>query len=158
MDAAVVDFQVESPRMDERKYDSYGSKRMNHMSAEIKLVHARLERWGSWARASGLREWPASTILAKLIEQGPNGAAATSGEQGVPEDIMEVDAAVARLGQIDGNIIRTYYLEWAPIEVMAKNRRVSVSQFNVILKRARWRIEGFLAACEKNKLVNTFKA
>jgi DNA-directed RNA polymerase specialized sigma24 family protein len=123
---------------------SRSGRTMNRMTPEMKVVHARLERWGKWAKSSGLRAWPSSTILARLIEQGPNAAASSSGAVSAPQDVLEVDAAVAHLGEVDTRVIRTYYLEWASIEVMARKRSMSVNQFEAVLRRARWRIEGYL--------------
>lgn len=119
---------------------------MNHMAPELKLVHARLERWGKWAKTAGVRAWPQVTLLGRIIEQGPVGAAIPTSavRTALPEDIAEVDAAVARLGAIDKAVIRTYYMEWAPVEVMARHRRMKVSTFHATLRRARWRVGDFL--------------
>lgn len=120
---------------------------MNHMAPDLRLTHARLERWGRWAKSAGVRAWPQVTLLGRIIEHGPVGACipTSAAQSAIPKDIAEVDAAVARLCQIDKAVIRTYYMEWAPIEVMAKHRRMKVSTFHATLRRARWRVNDYLA-------------
>lgn len=123
---------------------------MNHMDAETKVVHARLEAWGKWARDAGLRAWPAETLLARVMEQGPMGA----GQQGrppisMPDEIATIDAAVTRLGDIDRRVVQTYYLRWEPLEIMARRHSLRARQFQNVLRRARWRIAIRLSEVEK---------
>jgi hypothetical protein len=85
-----------------------------------------------------------------MIEQGPRGAS----QQGrppveIPEAIAVVDAAVCRLGAVDRRVIQIYYLHWEPIEVMARRSDMRVRQFQNILRRARWRILGYIDAAEE---------
>ena len=91
------------------------SRCINHMDSETKLIHARLEHWAKWARG-GLEgvSWPRETILARMMEQGINGASQTGRPPvSMPEDVAVIDAAVARLGDVDKQVIRAYYLNWA---------------------------------------------
>jgi hypothetical protein len=123
--------------------------RANRMDPETKVVHGRLEEWGKWAKDTEIRAWPAVTYLGRWAEQGIDGAA----QQGkppiaMPDSVAVVDAAVCRLGDIDKAIIKTYYLKWEPIEVMARRHRMRVRQFQNVLRRARWRILGFIEARE----------
>jgi len=120
---------------------------MNHMDPETRATHARLEAWGKWARDSGIQAWPKRTMLGRMIEEGPSGAS----QQGkppiaMPRDVADVDAAVGHLGAIDKQVIQTYYLRWEPKEVMARRNSMRVRQFDNVLRRARWRITGYLAA------------
>lgn len=124
---------------------SFDGRVMNHMSPETKLVHARLERWGRWAKTAGVRAWPPVTLLGRVMDCGPDGALARgSGRTEVPDDVAEVDTAVAKLGEVDRRVIRVYYLEWLPPESMAKNLRMKLSQFNAVLSRARFRVSVYL--------------
>lgn len=121
--------------------------RANRMDSETRLVHERLEQWGRWARDSEARTWPQSTLLGRVIEQGASGAS----QQGkppvqIPEAVAVVDAAVSRLGAIDRGVVQTYYLRWEPIEVMARRHSMRVRQFQNVLRRARWRILGYIDA------------
>lgn len=123
--------------------------RTNRMDDETKIVHRRLEEWGRWAKDSEVHAWPTTTYLGRVIEQGAHAA----GQQGkppisIPEPVAVVDAAVSRLGAIDRGVIQTYYLRWEPIEVMSRRHKMRVRQFQNVLRRARWRILGFLDARE----------
>lgn len=121
---------------------------MNHMDPETKAVHVRLELWASHTRGE-LRAWPAVSMLGRLIEQGPTGA----GQQGrgptsMSEEDAATDAAVARLGDIDRRVIEVYYRSNISKEDAARSCRMRLRQFQNVLRRARWRIGGFLSAIE----------
>jgi len=121
--------------------------RANRMDTDTRIVHERLEQWGRWAKDSEANAWPKSTLLGRVIEQGANGAS----QQGkppvqIPEPVAVVDAAVSRLGAVDRGVIQTYYLRWEPIEVMARRHQMRVRQFQNVLRRARWRILGYIDA------------
>lgn len=123
--------------------------RANRMDTDTRIVHERLEQWGRWAKESEAKAWPESTLLGRVIEQGANGAS----QQGrppimIPEAVAAVDAAVCRLAGVDRAVIQTYYLRWEPVEVMARRHQMRVRQFQHVLRRARWRILGFLDAKE----------
>jgi hypothetical protein len=123
--------------------------RANRMDTDTRIVHERLEQWGRWAKDSEARAWPESTMLGRVMEQG----LVAAGQQGrppiaIPEAVAIVDAAVSRLGAIDRGVIQTYYLRWEPIEVMARRHRMRVRQFQNVLRRARWRILGYIDAAE----------
>lgn len=121
-------------------------RRANAMSAEMKLVHLRLEAWGRWAH-DRLQPWPARTTLGRLIDEGPGAGHAPQRESAeIPEPIAETDRAVAHLGDIDRRVVRAYYAEWAPVEQLARRQRMTLRQFQAVLTRARWRIVGFLDA------------
>jgi hypothetical protein len=138
---------IESTRRDRRH--------LNHMDADTKAIHNRLECWGEWARSDGTGVgWPAATLLGRMIEFGPQGAAQEGrGPVDMPGEIAVTDAAVARLGVIDKSVIRAYYIHWAPPEVIWKRCAGirSFSQFKIVLRRARWRVGGFLDGFEYGK-------
>lgn len=120
---------------------------MNHMDPETKLVHVRLEEWGRWAKDSEVHAWPRITLLGRCIDQGETGAA-QSGRPPVamPDRVAVIDAAVCKLGEIDKRVVQAYYIRWQPIEVMARRHSMRVLQFQRVLRRARWRIMGYLDA------------
>lgn len=125
------------------------ARAFNRMDPETKAVHVRLERWGNWAKEGNQNGWPAQTILGRMMEQGPNGASQHGKPPiSMPEDIAVTDAAVAKLGEVDKGVIRAYYIRWAPMEVIWKECRGihSVANFKCVLKRARWRIAGYVDA------------
>lgn len=125
----------------------------SHMDSDTKVVHARLEEWAQWFLGR-IQVGPITCNLGKVIDYGPTGA----GHQGVPapdpevpNHVVVVERAVCKLGDIDSRVIRTYYgnrglLEW---EVAQRMRpRMNLSQFKNVLRRARWRVGGYLAAFE----------
>jgi DNA-directed RNA polymerase specialized sigma24 family protein len=123
---------------------------MNHMDPQTKAVHIRLEAWGSWAKGSEVRAWPSSTLLGRIIEQGAQGA----GQAGrpptdMPDSIARIDAAVAKLPAPEKAVVLTYYVgAWMAPEVIARKHRISTKQLKMMLRRARWRVSGYLSAVE----------
>lgn len=123
---------------------------MNHMDPDTKAVHIRLEAWASWAREGEVREYPSVSLLGRVIDQGLAGA----GQHGrppivMPDPIARIDSAVARLGVIDRRVIEAYYVKpWQPPNVMARRHGMRIRQFQNVLRRARWRIQGYLGALE----------
>lgn len=118
---------------------------LNRMDPDTKLIHSRLEEWARAVRqAGGTLGYPAESIYTKqnLIrtEYGH--------EDQITDRVAHVDAAVARLCVIDRSVIRRYYLEWRPVNIWKLPGIPSQHRFDVVLKRARWRVDGFLAAIE----------
>jgi hypothetical protein len=60
--------------------------------------------------------------------------------------VAAIDAAICKLGDIDRGVVRTYYLHWEPVSTMARRHHMRVLQFQRVLRRARWRIMGYLDA------------
>jgi len=134
--------------------DERDARCLNRMDSETRLIHARLEQWARWARG-GLEEvsWPRETLLARMIKEGINGASQVGRPPiSMPEDVAIMDAAVAKLGMVDRQVIEAYYLNWAPADVVWKRCPAirSLSNFRAVLKRARWRLIGFISACENS--------
>ena len=125
--------------------ESRDRRRVNHMDPETKIVHSRLEAWGAWAKDAELRAWPASTILARMIDQQPAGAA-QSGRPPVamPDDIAAVDAAVCRLCATDKRAVQLYYIKWQSIDVLSRMMHMRPRQFQNVLRRARWRLAAYM--------------
>jgi DNA-directed RNA polymerase specialized sigma24 family protein len=68
--------------------------------------------------------------------------------ESIPEDIAHIDAAISRLGQIDKRVIVAYYTRYEPPDLIARKLQMRVRQFQAVLRRARWRIGGYMAAME----------
>jgi hypothetical protein len=120
---------------------------MNNMDPETRAVHLRLERWGKVTRAGIDNGWPPSTMLGRMIDQGPMGAAQTGRPPtALSEDDQRTDAAVAKLCEIDRRAITMYYQRWISIEVLAKGLHMRVRQAQNVLRRARWRVGAHLDA------------
>ena len=125
------------------------ARAMNRMDPETKHVHLLLEEWAKWSRDRGIAGYP---------RQSPTWKAALYGRLGIPQEplyrpepqmpdhIAAVDEAVAKLGDIDRRVVIEYYMQWLPIEVNARRCRMSVRHFQAVLRRARWRIRGYLDA------------
>jgi DNA-directed RNA polymerase specialized sigma24 family protein len=125
--------------------ESRDKRRVNHMDPETKVVHAKLEAWGAWAKDSEIRAYPSVSYLARWIEQGIHGAS----QQGrppvsMPDEIAAIDAAVSRLNAVDKKAVQLYYLKWQPIEGHARTMHMRVRQYQNVLRRARWRLALFL--------------
>ena len=123
---------------------------MNHMDAETKLVHIRLEAWGNWNKGAEMKPYPEITLLGRVIEQGISGAA-----QGarpcisMPEQVQVTEMAVLRCPAVDQQVLREYYIKYAPVEIMARHCRMRIKQFQNVLKRARWRVGGYVVGYEE---------
>lgn len=122
---------------------------MNHMDADTKLVHCRLEEWAGYVkRWAGAQGYPSESYYHKwaLLKIAPN----PGHEAELPERPAQVDFAVSRLGAIDKSVILRYYLHWRPVDIWKQLSGIpSHHKFNIVLKRARWRVDGFLNAIEK---------
>lgn len=126
---------------------------VNHMDPDMKVVHARLEEWAKWARNIGIAGYPAQSITEKAAKYGKLGIPQEplhKPEVMMPDRVAAVDAAICRLGNIDRKAIRLYYLSWAPASSLARqmDRSMRERQFLNVIRRARWRISGYLDAIE----------
>ena len=118
---------------------------MNHMDPETKLVHAYLEQWGRETRDRVENGLPSTTLLGRVIEQGPG-----AGQSGRPPSDLsprsaQMDALVSRLWQIGQRCIKRYYQHWEPMEVMARREGISASRMKEVLRRSRWLLNSWLA-------------
>lgn len=121
---------------------------MNNMDPETKAIHIRLERWGAETRER-LSGYPAATLLGRLMEQGPMGAA----QMGKPlvelsEPSARIDACVGKLCQIDQRALKFYYQQQISREVLARKMSMRERQAQNVLRRARWRVQAHLAVME----------
>jgi len=135
-----------------REFEPSG-RTSNRMDQESRAIHDLLEQWGKWALDSTLRAYPPITLLGRMIKYGPRGAA-ESGPPPVamPSHIAAVDAAVAKLGEIDRKAIKAYYTREQPTEACAKDCHMRVRQFQNVLRRARWRVAIFISSNVTHKV------
>lgn len=124
----------------------------NAMTPDVQRVHFALVDWSKLALGPDGRAWPAATMLARVIEQGINGAGQVGPEKiEWPQAVKNTERAVNSLGQIDQRVIKTFYGSNNPKEVMARDAgHMRVKEFDNVLKRARWRILGFLDGSRNN--------
>lgn len=126
---------------------------MNHMDPDTKLVHARLEEWARWAKDAGIQGYPRQSVFVKAATYNATGIPQESmhkPEPMMPDHVARVDAAICRLGEIDRKAIRLYYLSWDVAENLARrmDRTMRWRQFLNVVRRARWRVAGYLDAVE----------
>jgi hypothetical protein len=126
---------------------------MNHMDPDTKLVHARLEEWSRWAKDTGIAGYPHQSITEKAAKYGKLGIPQESlhkPEPTMPDHVARVDAAICRLGDVDRKALRLYYLSWDVAENLARrmDRSMRWRQFLNVVRRARWRVAGYLDAVE----------
>jgi len=116
-------------------------KHPHRLSAELRFVDARLQEWAKWCR-DGMAQigWPVETYLGRVIRLGALGAAQAGAPIHMPEHIELVDKAVAKLMNIERQVVCTYYLYWEPQEVRAKRCNMSVRRFGLLLERSRRRV------------------
>lgn len=123
---------------------------LNRMSPHIRVIHARAERWARYARDVGMRAWPRSTLLGRMIEFGSDGVLSKGQSLSeMPEDVANFDKAVAQLGEVDQRVFRKYYLDWAPWESLVKQLRMSEARIKSILARVRERLHFILLGIER---------
>lgn len=123
---------------------------MNHMDKETRVIHARLDEWSSYVkRALNMLGYPAESYYHKwaALKIAPN----PGFDAEMPERPANVDRAVARLGEIDKSVIWRYYCQFRPTLIWKGLRAIdSKSEFDKILRRARWRCDGILMEIEKS--------
>ena len=117
-----------------------------------------LEAWARWGRMA-LSGFPASTVLARVIEFGILGAAARLGVTTAVEvdQLCEmVERIVMKLEEIDRLVIILHYLRWQPIDVSAKQCSMEPTTFRKRLSNARrevgHRLEGIKIAWSQNTM------
>jgi hypothetical protein len=125
---------------------------MHGMSDEVWYVHTRLEEWGRWAcgpLGAAVAGYPARSAHER-IKEGGLAAGLPKPPVDMPEPIAYTDTAVARLAEVDKEVVRAYYLHWAPQETLWKGCAGirSLSNFKSVLKRARWRVRMILEELE----------
>jgi len=118
-------------------------RNLSHMDPDTKAMHLLLEIWGKWARGTGIAGYPTCSPTERAVRYGRLGIPQESnykGEPEIPDEIAKVDAAIARLGDIDRRAIVSYYTHWEPMEFLARRCHMRIRQFQNVLRRARWRL------------------
>jgi hypothetical protein len=120
--------------------------RNNRMNHQTKLVHIRLEVWAAWSREN-LNGFPARTLLGRMTD-GELPGFSSRPPISMPEAVALTDRAVAKLDTHRQQVIREYYGNWAPPEVVAKRLNLSLGTFRTRLDDARRNIHCYLEILE----------
>lgn len=98
------------------------------MDPETRLIHARLDEWAAERRRALVADQPI-----QLAQRPAN-----------------VDLAVSRLDEADRAVVIRYYVEFRSGDALWKDLKDidSRRRFDAVLKRARWRVDGFLRCME----------
>lgn len=122
---------------------------MSNMDTDLQPVHARLDEWANQAKGA-FRQlgYPAESYYHKwaLLGIAPNPGHMPA----MTERAANVDRAVRTLGELDKSVIWRYYMDFRPGDALWKGLHAieDRNHFNRILKRARYRVSGALAAIE----------
>jgi hypothetical protein len=121
---------------------------LNAMDTETKLIHARLEEWSNETRRHlESRGYPKESYYHKWACLGiqPN----PGHEPELSPRSANVDIAVTRLIEVDKAVIWRFYMQWRPVKIWEHLPGIDGKhKFDVVLKRARWRVDGYLKAIE----------
>ena len=118
------------------------------VSKELAHVDYAIEVWARHVMG-GLSHlgWPKRTLLARLIDQGPTGAAHVAGGAPVdswPELVLIFERGVLRLKQIERKVLITHAFYNQPPEVSARYCCMSYGRYRTILHRVRRDLAAYL--------------
>ena len=118
-------------------------------------VDAALEAWARWGR-SLLQSmgWPGRTLLARIMEEGFQGAA-QKGSRSVEviDEAMEiVERAVLRLPDKERLVVIKHYTYSQPVEVSARYCHMHPTTFRSYLHRARRSIRDYLDGVRRSSV------
>ena len=114
--------------------------RQNAMCAEVKAVDICLSEWGKWMKnADKVLGWQTVNLLGKVRIDGIDGAAQANAPTLIPDGIMAVDAAVARLKDIRQQVLKVAYIHLPnhSRDVQHRRMRMSAHRWDRLLREAR---------------------
>jgi hypothetical protein len=112
--------------------------RRNAMHGQTKAVDIVLAEWGRWMRnADRVLGWQTCNVLGKVRVEGLDGAAQATSPTEIPDGIMLVDAAIAKLGQIRQKVLMAVYIEF-PNDAAEVQRRRMKRKFHITISKHRW--------------------
>jgi len=123
-------------------YVSEASKiAQRRMAPHLKPIDALLMKWAPEARHDGAPRWPAGTMLARIIEHGPNGASQSGQGQSLaaPSDVEFADWAVSSLMPDQRDVIFAEYVKYPSWPPDRKAQRLGMrrTSWDITLKEAR---------------------
>ncbi len=122
-------------------------RRPNNMNGQTKAVDIVLAEWGRWMKnADRVLGWQTVSVLGKVRIDGIDGAAQANAPTVLPDGIMEVDAAIAKLGDIRKKVLKIAYIHYpnASEDTQRRCLRMSRYRWNLLLKEARFFVATYL--------------
>ena len=112
------------------------------------VIEMRLGRWGRLARGRwenlGIGE---RSVLGRMIEEGPGaGQVSDWAAHHLPDDVVEIDQAVARLPKRRRRAVKLHYLTEWPSEVKAAELGVSRRGFYLLINCGKQGVYDWLVA------------
>ena len=137
------------------------AERRSYMRDESKEAHAALEMWARWAgSAFSALGYSRVSIIAKLIEFGPLGAAGSFGPVPVEIDTTceVVDRAILRLDSTEREVIYRTYLHNDAAQVTAKKCGLTYGYYREVLAKARQRVGDYINGAKTGVVFPTTSA
>lgn len=128
------------------------AEKRGNMRDDSREAHAALEVWARWAKSylSGLGYSPIN-MIARFVEYGPM---RSGGFGPIPVEIDQtceiVDRAIARLDEVEQEVIYRTYLENDAAQVTARKCRLTYGYYREVLKDARRRVGDYIAGAKKD--------
>ena len=113
---------------------------IRRLEESLKPVDERLHAWGRWTREDCIKlGYPTRNAIGRIMEEGFRGAAQPPGPTEIPDHIMAVDAAVAKLRGIRQKVLAIAYLWFpnAPPQVQRRKLNMSKHRWNILLRESR---------------------
>jgi len=129
---------------------------LNGMDEYTRTIWRRLEVWAKDVIGDQPRAWPRETLLARVIKFGPLGASQNGAPVFMSAEALAVDAAVAKLCEIDRTVLMERLMSSDPIEVSARKLKMRVRQVQNVVKRAVWRVGGYLDRDDEIRAAESF--
>lgn len=114
--------------------------RRNAMDGQTKAVDIILTEWGRWMKnADRVLGWQTCNVLGKVKVEGLNGAAQATAPTEIPDGIMLVDAAIAKLGDIRQKVVMAVYMHF-PNDSSEIQRRRMKHKYRITISKYRWNL------------------
>jgi hypothetical protein len=99
----------------------------------LEYVDTALEAWAKWGKGGIDTDWPAVSLLGKIIP-GVSQRAPVPDMNGL---VFVVEQAVLKLKPIERRVVVKHYVYWQPVEISAKYCHMSPHRFRSVLNRAK---------------------
>ena len=114
----------------------------------IEWTRVRLGQWGKWCRGRAISGYPSASAFVFAN----SGARAADDLTGTPDDIAEIDAAVAKLSAPLRQVLVMYYCTTAPLWFKAARLYMSRRTLMRRVKTAEEKVHFYLILADAPKL------